>query len=211
MNITRIGATAVPYTVSWTSENAEFVGICPVARRKALCMPSSPGIGKPHAIRQREAISNGLCDLCGKSLKLRTKVSLSHARVNEKGADGPAVLQVEPLLHRECALESMKFCPSLKRDIAAGTLMVRSVTRYRVQFAIMGAAYSRIVTGREAPRVRLLNIGSEETKGTEGLRLGQKLAVNPSGACGHCAPAGLRPQATGSATNRHCALPLQLP
>ena len=42
--------------------------------------------------------------------------------------------------------------------------------RNLVQFAIMGAAYSRIVTGREAPRVRLLNIGSEETKGTEGLR-----------------------------------------
>jgi glycerol-3-phosphate acyltransferase PlsX len=42
--------------------------------------------------------------------------------------------------------------------------------RNLVQFAIMGAAYSRIVTGREAPRVRLLNIGSEETKGTEGLQ-----------------------------------------
>lgn len=42
--------------------------------------------------------------------------------------------------------------------------------RNLVQFAIMGAAYSRIVTGRESPRVRLLNIGSEETKGTEGLR-----------------------------------------
>lgn len=42
--------------------------------------------------------------------------------------------------------------------------------RNLVQFAIMGAAYSRIVTGREAPRVRLLNIGTEETKGTEGLQ-----------------------------------------
>ena len=42
--------------------------------------------------------------------------------------------------------------------------------RNLVQFAIMGAAYSRIVTGREVPRVRLLNIGSEETKGTEGLQ-----------------------------------------
>lgn len=42
--------------------------------------------------------------------------------------------------------------------------------RNLVQFAIMGAAYSRIVTGREAPRVRLLNIGSEENKGTEGLQ-----------------------------------------
>lgn len=42
--------------------------------------------------------------------------------------------------------------------------------RNLVQFAIMGAAYSRILTGREAPRVRLLNIGTEETKGTESLR-----------------------------------------
>ena len=42
--------------------------------------------------------------------------------------------------------------------------------RNLVQFAIMGAAYSRVVTGREAPRVRLLNIGTEETKGTEELR-----------------------------------------
>ena len=42
--------------------------------------------------------------------------------------------------------------------------------RNLVQFAIMGAAYSRIVTGQEAPRVRLLNIGTEETKGTGDLQ-----------------------------------------
>ena len=42
--------------------------------------------------------------------------------------------------------------------------------RNLVQFSIMGAAYSRIVTGRDAPRVRLLNIGTEEMKGTEMLR-----------------------------------------
>lgn len=42
--------------------------------------------------------------------------------------------------------------------------------RNLVQFAIMGAAYSRIVTGHDKPRVRLLNIGTEDTKGTEGLR-----------------------------------------
>ena len=39
--------------------------------------------------------------------------------------------------------------------------------RNLVQWAIMGAAYSRIVTGREAPRVRLLNIGTEAIKGTD--------------------------------------------
>ncbi len=42
--------------------------------------------------------------------------------------------------------------------------------RNLVQFAIMGAAYSRIVTGLDAPRVRLLNIGTEEMKGTDVLR-----------------------------------------
>ncbi len=42
--------------------------------------------------------------------------------------------------------------------------------RNLVQFAIMGAAYARVVTGRTAPRVRLLNIGTEETKGTDVLR-----------------------------------------
>ncbi len=42
--------------------------------------------------------------------------------------------------------------------------------RNLVQFAIMGAAYSRIVTGKEAPRVRLLNIGTEEIKGTDRLQ-----------------------------------------
>jgi glycerol-3-phosphate acyltransferase PlsX len=42
--------------------------------------------------------------------------------------------------------------------------------RNLVQFSIMGAAYSRIVTGRAEPRVRLLNIGTEDNKGTEELR-----------------------------------------
>jgi glycerol-3-phosphate acyltransferase PlsX len=42
--------------------------------------------------------------------------------------------------------------------------------RNLVQFAIMGAAYSRIVTGKEAPSVRLLNIGTEAIKGTDRLQ-----------------------------------------
>lgn len=42
--------------------------------------------------------------------------------------------------------------------------------RNLVQFAVMGSAYARIVGGHKAPRVRLLNIGTEETKGTENLQ-----------------------------------------
>ncbi len=39
-----------------------------------------------------------------------------------------------------------------------------------VQFAVMGAAYARVVLELEQPRVQLLNIGTEEMKGTEELK-----------------------------------------
>jgi glycerol-3-phosphate acyltransferase PlsX len=42
--------------------------------------------------------------------------------------------------------------------------------RNLVQFAIMGAAYARIVLEVEMPRVRLLNIGTEDLKGTDEIR-----------------------------------------
>jgi phosphate acyltransferase len=42
--------------------------------------------------------------------------------------------------------------------------------RNLVQFAVMGAAYARIVFDLERPRVALLNIGSEDQKGTDEIR-----------------------------------------
>ena len=147
MTIARFGHTAVPYTVSWMAEQKQFIGFCPYARMRALRMLHDPGVGKPlfgkpHCDRQRQTIALGWCDLCGKPLKNRTKVSLSHARERLNAAlGGTGVLQVEPLLHRECAAESMKFCPSLKRDLAAGSLLVRQVNRYRVQFALMAPEF----------------------------------------------------------------------
>ena len=43
-------------------------------------------------------------------------------------------------------------------------------TQNLVQFAVMGAAYSRVVVEIAKPRVRLLNIGTEELKGTDELK-----------------------------------------
>lgn len=149
----RFGAAAVPWTVSWSSEETFTVARCPHAKAMAICQPSSPGVGKPqfskpHSVRQRECIARALCDLCGRTLKDRTKVSLSHARPQPHGAEGLAILQVEPLLHKECAAESMRHCPSLRRDIARQTLMVRQVLQHRAQFAVMSPEYVESVTGR---------------------------------------------------------------
>jgi glycerol-3-phosphate acyltransferase PlsX len=39
-----------------------------------------------------------------------------------------------------------------------------------IQFAVMGAAYARVVLDLDRPRVQLLNIGTEEMKGTDELK-----------------------------------------
>ncbi len=74
------------------------------------------------------------------------------------GIDRPALAALLPTLADHDAV---------MLDLGANT---EADARNLVQFAIMGAAYSRIVNGFTAPRVRLLNIGTEEMKGTPELR-----------------------------------------
>ncbi|HEY0165200.1 MAG TPA: phosphate acyltransferase PlsX, partial [Sphingomicrobium sp.] len=52
-------------------------------------------------------------------------------------------------------------------DLGANT---ESDAQNLVQFAVMGAAYARVVLDLERPRVQLLNIGTEELKGTGELK-----------------------------------------
>lgn len=138
------GGVPVPYTASWSAEEAPgmiYLGTCPHAKRLAIRQRHARGQGKPrfgapHMDRQREVITLGLCDLCGRSLKARTKVSLSQARPQAHAAKFGDILQVEPLLHRECAARSMGHCPSLKRQLQDGELNIRQVQRWAVQFAI---------------------------------------------------------------------------
>ena len=63
-------------------------------------------------------------------------MSLSHARPRSNAASAFDVLQVEPLLHRECAAICIQHCPSLKRDLASGAFEAQVVSQARVQVAI---------------------------------------------------------------------------
>ncbi|OYX66709.1 MAG: phosphate acyltransferase [Sphingomonadales bacterium 32-64-17] len=74
------------------------------------------------------------------------------------GIDRPALAALMPTLEEHDVI---------MLDLGANT---ECDARNLVQFAVMGAAYSRIVCGIEAPRVRLLNIGTEDTKGTDKLQ-----------------------------------------
>jgi glycerol-3-phosphate acyltransferase PlsX len=74
------------------------------------------------------------------------------------GIDRPALAALMPTLEAHDVV---------MLDLGANT---EADARNLVQFAVMGAAYSRIVNGFERPSVRLLNIGTEEIKGTDALR-----------------------------------------
>jgi len=74
------------------------------------------------------------------------------------GIDRPALAAIMPTLQAHDVV---------MLDLGANT---EADARNLVQYAVMGAAYSRIVTGFDKPVVRLLNIGTEEIKGTEVLR-----------------------------------------
>jgi len=74
------------------------------------------------------------------------------------GIDRPALAGLLPTLGRNDVV---------MLDLGANT---ECDARNLLQFAIMGAAYARIASNLDLPRVRLLNIGSEDNKGTETLR-----------------------------------------
>jgi glycerol-3-phosphate acyltransferase PlsX len=75
-----------------------------------------------------------------------------------KGIDRPALAALLPTLGDN---------DLVMLDLGANT---ESDAQNLVQFAVMGAAYSRVVLDLERPRVQLLNIGTEAMKGTGELK-----------------------------------------
>ena len=74
------------------------------------------------------------------------------------GIDRPALTALLPTLgSHDCVM----------LDLGANT---ESDAQNLVQFAVMGAAYARTVLGLKRPRVKLLNIGTEELKGTDEIK-----------------------------------------
>ena len=78
------------------------------------------------------------------------------------GVDRPALATVIPTRER----------PAVLLDSGA---TVECRPQHLVQFAIMGAAYARIALGCEAPRVGLLSVGEEESKGNDLTREAHQL------------------------------------
>jgi phosphate acyltransferase len=106
-----------------------------------------------------EAVKSGQCGAAVSGGNTGALMAMSKLALRTMpGIDRPALAALMPTLEEHDVV---------MLDLGANT---ECDARNLVQFAIMGAAYARIVTGTQRPRVRLLNIGTEDTKGTEQLQ-----------------------------------------
>ena len=78
------------------------------------------------------------------------------------GVDRPALAATIPTPHR----------PAVLLDVGAS---VECRPQHLLQFAVMGSVYARVALGIETPRVGLLSIGEEATKGNELTRESHRL------------------------------------
>ena len=82
--------------------------------------------------------------------------------------------------------------------------------RNLIQFAVMGAAYARVIFDLDAPRVALLNIGSEDQKGTERDSRGRRRCCARRPICRCASPASSRATSWRAAiTTSSCATALR--
>lgn len=106
-----------------------------------------------------EAVKSGACGAAVSGGNTGALMAMSKLALRTMpGIDRPALAGLLPTLEEDDVV---------MLDLGANT---GCDARNLVQFAIMGAAYARIVTGKPCPRVRLLNIGTEDTKGTDLLQ-----------------------------------------
>ena len=127
------------------------------------------GTEKPsQAIRRAKTTSMGRAVAAVKSGKSNAAISAGNtgalmamsklALRTMPGIDRPALAALLPTLGEN---------DLVMLDLGANT---ESDAQNLVQFAVMGAAYARIALDLERPRVQLLNIGTEELKGTDELK-----------------------------------------
>jgi glycerol-3-phosphate acyltransferase PlsX len=110
-----------------------------------------------------EAVHAGQADAVFSAGHTGASVMAAHAAFGPlPGVDRPALATIVPT-RRD---------PAILLDSGA---TVGCRPQHLVQFAVMGSAYARVAFGRERPRVALLSVGEEETKGNDLTREAHQL------------------------------------
>jgi glycerol-3-phosphate acyltransferase PlsX len=124
--------------------------------------------------RPREAIRRAKTSSMGRAIAAvkegEAQAMVSGGNTGAMMAMAKLALRTMPGIHRPALaalLPTLGANDLVMLDLGANT---ECDTDNLVQFAVMGAAYARVVLELERPRVQLLNIGTEEMKGTDELR-----------------------------------------
>jgi phosphate acyltransferase len=147
------GAGAVDLEILDAPEHIEMAEPAAAVRRKPLA-----------SIRlAAEAVRDGRAAALFSAGHTGAAVMAAHAAFRRlPGVDRPALATIIPT----------RRTPAVLLDSGA-TLECRA--QHLVQFAVMGSAYARIALGCAAPRVGLLSVGEEESKGNELTREAHQL------------------------------------
>ena len=110
-----------------------------------------------------EAVRDGRADALFSAGHTGASVMAAHGAFGLlPGVDRPALATIIPT----------RRSPAVLLDAGAS---VECRAAHLVQFAVMGSAYARVALGIETPRVALLSIGEEETKGNDLIREAHQL------------------------------------
>lgn len=121
-----------------------------------------------HALRQKQASSmavalrlvhEGVADACVSAGNTGALMMMGRAVLKTyPGIERPAIVKLIPSLHSRCYV----------LDLGAN---VDTSAEHLFQFALMGSLMAAAIDGKAAPRIALLNVGEEEVKGSEQVRL----------------------------------------
>ena len=110
-----------------------------------------------------EAVRDGRAAAVFSAGHTGASVMAAHAAFGRlPGVDRPALATIIPTRRK----------PAVLLDSGA---TVECRPQHLLQFAVMGAAYARVALGCESPRIGLLSVGEEETKGNELTREAHQL------------------------------------
>src|SRR5574339_1272179 len=148
------GAAALDVRIVDTPERVEMAEAASAAvRRKPR---ASIGVAA-------EAVRDGLADALFSAGHTGASLMAAHAAFGRlPGVDRPALATIIPTRRR----------PAVLLDSGAN---VECRPQHLVQFAIMGSAYARAALDCAAPRVGLLSVGEEESKGNDLTREAHQL------------------------------------
>jgi hypothetical protein len=109
----------VPWITAWSGEAEFSVDRCPeLGGAHGFVQPERPGIGVPifkmrHFVRDRRAVLEGLCGVCGEKLPRNDRWTFQTAiPLTDQGQD--IVRFAEPPSHRRCANLAAKACPHIR-------------------------------------------------------------------------------------------------